>query len=65
MTETLTDPGLDARYEATARDEMEAWKRHVLRGPGVWDRATRGVQDRINRRSRKRSMRWSPRRSNR
>ncbi len=48
MTDALIDPGFDATYEATARDEMEAWKRHVLRGPGVWDRATRGVQDRIN-----------------
>ncbi len=48
MTETLTDPAFDATYEATAREEVEAWRRHVLRGPGVWDRATRGVQDRIN-----------------
>ena len=48
MTETLTDATSDAAYEARAREEMEAWKRHVLRGPGVWDRATRGVQDRIN-----------------
>ena len=48
MTATSIDPTFDATYEATAREEMEAWRRHVLRGPGVWDRATRGVQDRIN-----------------
>ena len=48
MTETPIDTNSEQAYEARAREEMEAWKRHVLRGPGVWDRATRGVQDRIN-----------------
>jgi len=48
MTDVPSVPGGDATYEAAARDELATWKRHVLRGPGVWDRATRGVQDRIN-----------------
>ena len=30
------------------RTEVEAWRQRMLKGPGAWDRATRGVQDRIN-----------------
>lgn len=48
MTDVLIDPSLDAAYEAKAREEMAAWRAHVLRRPSAWDRATRGVQDRIN-----------------
>ncbi len=44
----MTEDQTDDAYEASARAELAAWRRHVLRGPGVWDRATRGVQDRIN-----------------
>jgi hypothetical protein len=35
--------------EATVRAEVAAWRARVLRRPGLWDRATRGTQDRINR----------------
>ncbi len=35
--------------EATVRDEVEAWRTKVLNPPGLWDRAARGTQDRINR----------------
>ncbi len=35
--------------EATVRAEVEAWRARVLRRPGLWDRATRGTQERINR----------------
>ena len=29
--------------------ELETWRARQLKGPGLWDRATRGAQDRINR----------------
>ena len=35
--------------ETTVRAEVAAWRARVLKRPGVWDRATRGTQDRINR----------------
>lgn len=35
--------------EAALRAEVEAWKARILKGPNLWDRATRGAQDRINR----------------
>lgn len=35
--------------EATLRAEMEAWRARMLKRPGLWDKATRGTQDRINR----------------
>ncbi|MDP3803860.1 EcsC family protein [Brevundimonas sp.] len=35
--------------ERTVRAEVEAWRARVLKHPGLWDRATRGTQDRINR----------------
>ena len=35
--------------ETTVRAEVEAWRARMLRRPGLWDRATRGTQDRINR----------------
>lgn len=31
------------------RSEMEAWRVRMLKRPGLWDKATRGTQDRINR----------------
>ncbi len=31
------------------RGEMEVWRARVLKRPGLWDKATRGTQDRINR----------------
>lgn len=35
--------------EAGVRDEVEAWRARMLQRPGLWDRAARGTQDRINR----------------
>jgi hypothetical protein len=35
--------------EATVRAEVEAWRARMLKQPGLWDRTTRGTQDRINR----------------
>ncbi len=35
--------------EATVRAEVAAWRAKVLKPPGLWDKATRGTQDRINR----------------
>jgi hypothetical protein len=31
------------------RAEVEAWRAQMLKRPGLWDKATRGTQDRINR----------------
>lgn len=58
MTETLPDfvspadvPGglLTVADETTVRAEVAAWRARVLEAPGLWDRTTRGAQDRINR----------------
>ncbi|AQR63295.1 hypothetical protein BZG35_01800 [Brevundimonas sp. LM2] len=35
--------------ETTVRAEVAAWRARVLKTPCLWDRATRGTQDRINR----------------
>ncbi len=35
--------------ETTLRTEVAVWRAKVLKPPGLWDRATRGTQDRINR----------------
>jgi len=35
--------------ETTVRAEVEAWRTRMLKRPGLWDKATRGTQDRINR----------------
>ena len=35
--------------ETTVRKEVAVWRAKVLKPPGLWDRATRGTQDRINR----------------
>jgi hypothetical protein len=35
--------------EMALRAEIEAWRARVLKPPGLWDKATRGTQDRINR----------------
>ena len=35
--------------ETTVRAEVEAWRAKMLKRPGLWDKATRGTQDRINR----------------
>ena len=34
--------------ETTVRGEVAAWRAKVLKRPGLWDKATRGAQDRIN-----------------
>ncbi|MES3027404.1 MAG: EcsC family protein [Pseudomonadota bacterium] len=36
-------------YEQNAREELAAWRAKVMSGPNLWDRTTRGVQQRINR----------------
>ena len=35
--------------ERVIRAGMAVWREKVLKRPGLWDRATRGTQDRINR----------------
>jgi len=35
--------------ETTVRAGVEAWRARMLKRPGLWDRATRGTQNRINR----------------
>ncbi|HZW15783.1 MAG TPA: EcsC family protein [Brevundimonas sp.] len=35
--------------ETEVRAEVEAWRTRMLKRPGLWDKATRGTQDRINR----------------
>lgn len=35
--------------ETTVRAEVAAWRARMLKRPGLWDRATRGTQERINR----------------
>ena len=35
--------------ETRVRAEVAAWREAVLKPPGLWDKATRGTQDRINR----------------
>ena len=35
--------------EAAVRAAVAAWRARLLKGPGLWDRTTRGVQGRINR----------------
>jgi hypothetical protein len=35
--------------ERAVRAEMEVWRTKMLKRPGLWDKATRGAQDRINR----------------
>jgi hypothetical protein len=39
----------EAAYEAQARRELEAWLARMARGPSLLDRASRGVQVRVNR----------------
>lgn len=34
--------------ETTVRTEVSVWRAKVLKPPGLWDKATRGTQDRIN-----------------
>ena len=35
--------------EATVRADVAAWRARMLKRPGLWDKATRATQDRINR----------------
>lgn len=58
MSQTLPEfvppaevPGglLTVADEATIRQAVAAWRARVLKAPGLWDRATRGTQERINR----------------
>ena len=34
--------------ETTVRGEVAAWRAKLLKPPGLWDKATRGTQERIN-----------------
>jgi hypothetical protein len=49
----MNDPGSSAShsiaYEEQALAELSAWRAKVMSDPNLWDRATRGVQQRINR----------------
>ena len=49
MTQTAPIPQTIATdaYEHEAQADLAAWRERVLRRPSVWDKATRGVQDRI------------------
>ena len=50
VTDEDTPPDLITVVDAaTVRAEVEAWRARVLKRPGLWDRATRGTQERINR----------------
>ncbi|MDP1597991.1 EcsC family protein [Phenylobacterium sp.] len=42
-------PPLADRYEQDAQVELAAWQARIVSGPNLWDRTTRGVQQRINR----------------
>jgi EcsC protein family len=46
-TPTLPPETSDA-YETRAYAELERWREEMLRGPGLWSRATRGLQRRVN-----------------
>lgn len=46
--EAVPDDLITVVDEATVRAGVEAWRAKVLKPPGLWDRATRGTQDRIN-----------------
>jgi hypothetical protein len=35
--------------DRVVRTELATWRARTLKTPGLWDRATRGTQDRINR----------------
>ena len=35
-------------YEKQALDELQRWREQMLREPGLWNRATRGLQRKIN-----------------
>ncbi|MGH6909235.1 MAG: EcsC family protein, partial [Phenylobacterium sp.] len=39
----------EAAYETLAREELAAWLAKMDKGPSLLDRASRGVQGRINR----------------
>ena len=39
---------IEPHDEAAARSAVAAWREKTLKGPGLWDRTTRGVQDKIN-----------------
>jgi hypothetical protein len=50
MTDALPAPPIDeTRYEEQARAELAAWRAEQLKDPNLWDKATSGVQGRINR----------------
>ena len=44
-----TTPSTPDDPDAALRAEVAAWRETVLKPPGLWDKATRGTQERINR----------------
>ena len=48
MPELPAAPIEESLYEARARKELAEWRAEMLKDPGLWETATRGVQDRIN-----------------
>lgn len=42
-------PSAADSYDNEAKAQLAAWRAKVLSGPNLWDRTTRGVQQRINR----------------
>jgi hypothetical protein len=47
--EDVPDGLLTVADEAAVRAGMEAWRARVLKRPGLWDKASRATQERINR----------------
>ena len=46
---THAAPPFPDSYEQGVQVELAAWRARILSGPNLWDRTTRGVQQRINR----------------
>lgn len=49
MNDTSASAARSTAYEDQALAELSAWRTKVMSDPNLWDRATRGVQQRINR----------------
>lgn len=47
--EDVPDGLLTVADEGAIRDQLEAWRARVLKRPGLWDKASRATQERINR----------------
>jgi len=49
MSDTASSASHSIAYEEQALAELSAWRAKVMSNPNLWDRTTRGVQQRINR----------------